>query len=77
METTLENKKLRLIQWLSTLDNPNIIDKLLELFQNESDDWWEDIGEDEKKSIAKGLEDAKKGKLRPHSEAKKLYGKWL
>lgn len=35
------------------------------------------ISEDAKKSIAKGIKQAENGELKPHSEVRKLYEKWL
>jgi predicted transcriptional regulator len=40
-------------------------------------DWWDEIQEDAKKSIKRGLDDAKKGKVRTHEEVMKKYKKWL
>ena len=40
-------------------------------------DWWNEASDGEKTSIELGLSDAEKGKLKPHSEAKKIYEKWL
>lgn len=77
MESTIENKKLELIQWLSTLNDASIIDKIFHLRQTEKNDWWKEISEKEKESIEKGLKDAEEGKLNPHSEARKIYEKWL
>jgi len=77
MAIDLQNKKIELIQWLSTLDDEFIIDKLMELRDSEKADWWSDITEEEKKSIEKGIEDADSGNLRPQSEVRKLYEKWL
>ncbi len=37
----------------------------------------EAIGKAEQQSVLKGIEDAKNGQLNPHSEAYKIYGKWL
>lgn len=73
----LETKKLELIQWLSTIDNPSIIEKILAIRDNEKEDWWDDLSDLEKESIHKGIEDAKEGKLKVHDEARKIYGKWL
>ncbi len=39
--------------------------------------WWNEISGAEKKSVFKGIADANNGNLKPHSEAKKIYGKWL
>jgi thiamine pyrophosphate-dependent acetolactate synthase large subunit-like protein len=77
MAIDLKNKKIELIQWLSTLDNEIIIDKLMELRESEKTDWWNEISEGEKESIEKGIEDADSGNLKPQSEVRKLYEKWL
>lgn len=77
LELNIQNKKLELIQWLSTLEDSTIIEKLVALRKNESKDWWNSISENEKESIDQGLNDANSGKLNPHSSARKLYEKWL
>jgi predicted transcriptional regulator len=77
MDLNIQNKKLELIQWLSTIEDSSIIDKIMDLRKRETEDWWLSISEDEKQSIEKGLEDAETGKLNPHSSARKLYEKWL
>ena len=77
MAIDLKNKKIELIQWLSTLDNEIIIDKLMELRESEKTEWWNEISEGEKESIEKGIEDADSGNLKPQSEVRKLYEKWL
>ncbi|MDX1720666.1 MAG: hypothetical protein R3353_10915 [Salegentibacter mishustinae] len=77
MAIDLQHKKIELIQWLSTLDNEIIIDKLMELRESEKTDWWNEISEGEKESIEKGIEDADSGNLKPQSEVRKLYEKWL
>jgi hypothetical protein len=71
------NQKLELIQWLSTIEDSSIIERFTELRKTESKDWWNSISENEKESIALGLKDIESGKLNPHSEARKLYEKWL
>lgn len=77
MELDIQKKKIELIQWLTTLEDSSIIQKILDLRIKESKDWWEEISEEERKSIDKGISEAEEGKLKPHSEAKKIYGKWL
>ena len=73
----LQNKKIELIQWLSTLDDQSLIDKLMKLRKKEKTDWWNEISTDEQKSIEKGIQDADNGKLTSHSNVKKHYEKWL
>lgn len=71
------NQKFELIQWLSTIEDSSIIEKIMDLRKKESKDWWNSISEREKESIELGLKDAESGKLNPHSKARELYEKWL
>ncbi len=73
----LHATKLELIQWLATIDNPRIIEKILAIRNDEKEDWWEHLSALEKESINKGIDDADAGKLNDHGQARKLYGKWL
>lgn len=77
MDSRTLDKKIELIQWLSTLEDNAIIDKLLKFRQDESTDWWTTISQEEKSSIEKGIQDADNGKLATHSAARNLYEKWL
>ena len=77
LELSILNKKLELIQWLSTVEDSAIIEKIMDLRKVENKDWWNSITADEKSAIEQGLNDANAGKLNPHSKARKLYKKWL
>ena len=77
MNTQILNKKLELIQWLSTLEDISIIEKLLKFRKEETKESWHSISNEEKTSIGKGILEADNNDLKPHSEVKKLYGKWL
>lgn len=77
IELNIQNKKLELIQWLSTIEDSAIIEKIMDLRKKESKDWWNSISENEKEAIEQGLKEADAGRLNPHSNARKLYEKWL
>ena len=77
IELNILNKKLELIQWLSTVEDSTILEKIMELRKRESKDWWNTISDAEKQSIEQGLKDADAGNLSSHSNARKLYDKWL
>jgi hypothetical protein len=77
MNTQVLDKKIELIQWLSTLEDTVIIDKLIRFRQQQTKDWWNAISDGENESIEKGIIDAEDKKLKPHSTARKLYEKWL
>lgn len=73
----IQDKKIELIQWLSTLNDESVIEKILELRDTEKTDWWEGISAKEKESIEQGIKDADSGKLTSQSEIRKSYEKWL
>lgn len=75
MDVELQNRKIELIQWLSTLEDNSLIDKLMKFREEEKSEWWNLISEAESFSIQKGIEDADKGYLKPHSEPRKIYEK--
>lgn len=77
IEINIVNQKLELIQWLSTIEDTSIIEKIMDLRKTESIDWWNSTSESERESIELGLKDAESGKLNDHFEARKLYEKWL
>ena len=77
MDMNIQNTKIELIQWLTTLEDSSLIQKILELKESETKDWWNEISIAERKSIERGIADADEGKLKPNSEALKIYGKWL
>ncbi len=66
----IQNKKIELIQWVSTLNDESIIERIMKLRESEKIGWWEEISKE-------GIKDADSGKLKSHSEARKLYEKWL
>lgn len=75
-ELELQNKKLELIQWLSTIEDLNFLYKISEMISRErKKDWWNEISDAEKKSVEKGISQADNGKLNPHSKAREMYGK--
>jgi predicted transcriptional regulator len=71
--------KLEVIQWITTLEDETLIEKLKLLMENASKktDWWEQISETEKNAIDEGIEEVKAGKIVPQEEVKKIYEKWL
>jgi len=77
IELNIQNKKLELIQWLSSIEDSTVIEKIMELRKKESKDWWSSISASEKEAIESGIKDANSGKLNPHSNARKIYEKWL
>ncbi|MGN6249562.1 MAG: hypothetical protein ACTHNG_14510 [Ginsengibacter sp.] len=40
-------------------------------------DWWDELPQDAKASIERGLKDIENGDVSPHEEVMKKYKKWL
>ncbi len=74
----IQNKKLELIQWLSTIEDLNFLEKISDLISREKKkDWWNETADAEKKAIENGIAQANAGNLNPHSKAREIYEKWL
>ena len=72
----IQSEKLKLIEWLSSLKDQDIIEKLKLFKENLSDgsDWWESLSTLEKDSIDRGIKDIEEGRTTPHSEVMNKYG---
>ena len=75
---SLEKEKLEIIKWVTTLKDDSLIEKLKLLKDNPKKlDWWDEITNEEKSAIDKGMASIKAGRVKPHKEAQKLYKNWL
>lgn len=55
--------KLELIEWLTSLEDKEILQSLFRFKTiQENTDWWDTLSEVQLKEIEKGIEDVKKGK---------------
>jgi predicted transcriptional regulator len=76
MKASIQDKKIELIQWLSTLDDESIIENLIRFRESDKKDWWNNTSDEEKQSIEKGIKDADAGKFKSQQKVKKLFEKW-
>ena len=56
----LETRKINLINWISTIQEDSILEKV-EKIQNEKTDWWDTISDKYKKAINEGLDQLDRG----------------
>lgn len=68
--------KLELIEWLTKLDDKETIEylKIVKDSKSTSNDWWNDLTEDQKRGITRGLKDIQQGKTFSHDEINNRYG---
>lgn len=51
--------------------------RLMRAIIEAENDWWDEISEEEKASIKRGIKDVKEGRVMPHEDVMKKYNKWL
>jgi predicted transcriptional regulator len=66
----LQAKKLELVQLIISTEKPSILQKVEDVFKKKTD-WWDEVSEEERKSIEKGLAEADRGELIPHEQIMK------
>ena len=72
----LEAIKLELIEWLAKLEDNETIKylKIVKDSKNNKNDWWNDLTEEQKQGIQKGLKDIEEGRVFSHEEVSRKYG---
>ena len=72
----LEAIKLELIEWLAKLEDNETI-KYLKIVKDSKinkNEWWNDLTEEQKRGIQKGLKDIEEGRVFSHEEVSRKYG---
>ncbi len=77
MSMDIQTEKLRLIQWLAGVNDPDTIREFVDLKKAKKVDWWDTISEGERAEIDEGLAQADRGEVVPHDEVMSKYKKWL
>lgn len=78
-DMNIQSEKLGLIEWLSTLNDTSVIEKLKSIKEDysKSKDWWDMLNKEELESIERGLKDLEDGRIHSHETARKTYEKYL
>jgi hypothetical protein len=58
----LESRKLNLINWISSLQEDDVLSKL-EKIQEQKTDWWNQISDEDKTAINEGLDQLDQGEF--------------
>lgn len=68
--------KLELIEWLTKLEDKDIIEylKVVKDSNSNGQDWWNDLTVSQKQGIERGLSDIDHGRTTPHEEVEKKFG---
>lgn len=72
----IETTKLELMHLLLQTQKESILRKLKSVFEEEQDDWWNDMSKDEQEEIKTGLTQADKGEYKPNEMVMNRFDKW-
>jgi predicted transcriptional regulator len=72
----IQVEKLNLIRWLTEVQEPAVIEQFIALKNEQQKDWWDQISDDERIEIDKGLAEADNGDILSHEEVMAKYQKW-
>lgn len=73
----IEATKIELMKLLLNTQKESVLEKIKDIFQKESSqDWWEEMNEEEHQDIELGLKEAENGQLKSHQDVMKLFNEW-
>jgi hypothetical protein len=65
----IETRKINLINWISTIQEDSILEKV-ENIQKEKADWWDTTSDKDKNAINEGIEQLDRGEHLTHSQVR-------
>ena len=74
---SIEAQKVRLIERITQVDDPAIIDQINALLEQGEGDFYEELTDEQRASVRKGLSQVKSDDTVSHDEVRKLYQQWL
>jgi len=72
----IQSEKLQLIEWISRLEDSDIVNILSQVKQNLSGETVK-LSQEEQEGINRGLKDIEEGRVHSHESVKKIYEKYL
>lgn len=71
-----EALKLELLDWLLHVDNNDMLYYLKEIKDQSTSqtDWWDELTDEQKAGIERGIKDIESGRVVSHEDIKKKYG---
>jgi predicted transcriptional regulator len=73
----LASQKIELAKRILDMEDEEMIHHIKAVIESGSEDWYINLPQEVKDSIAKGLAQSAKGETIPHKEVMKKYQKWL
>ncbi len=64
----IQAEKYKLIEWITSLKDISLINRLKTVREEASKDWWNELSQEEREGIEQGLQDVKEGRIHSHEE---------
>ena len=74
---SIEAQKIRLIERIAQVENQAIIDQINDILEQGENDFYDELTDEQRASIQRGLSQVKSVETISHEEVKKIYKKWL
>ncbi|MBN1924555.1 MAG: hypothetical protein JW798_01860, partial [Prolixibacteraceae bacterium] len=68
-DINLDTRKINLINWISSIEDADIIDKM-EKLKKEKTDWWDTLKSEDKQAIEEGIAQLDRGEFLSHSQVR-------
>ena len=70
----IQAEKLNLVQAILDIDDAGLIKKIKKILKRPEHDWFDDLTEEQQRSVDRALEQLDRGEGIPHAEAMKRLG---
>jgi hypothetical protein len=74
---SVSETKIELARQILNTNNKELINYLKAIFSGQPKNWWEELPDEIKASVDRGLKQAANKQTLPHSQVMKKYSKWL
>jgi hypothetical protein len=71
----IQSVKLELLKYIINTDNPSVLEKVMMIFKNEKQDFWNNLSKEEQEDIFTGVEELNNGENYGYDEVIKKHRK--
>ena len=64
----IQAEKYKLIEWITSLKDISLINHLKAVREAVTNDWWDELTQEERKGIEEGIQDIEEGRVYQHKE---------
>jgi hypothetical protein len=71
----IQSVKLELLKMIINTDNPSVLEKVMRIFQNEKQDFWNNLSKEDQEEIMAGIDELDKGEAYGYDDILKKHRK--